>query len=85
MTEDNMVGWHYHLSGHEFEQIPGDSEEQGSLACCSPWGCTESDTSYQRTTHCFLLPCYERLQNVTLKQQRFYLLMNLCSGNLVWA
>ena len=39
MTEDEMVGWHHWLDGHEFEQTPGDSEGQGSLACCSPWGC----------------------------------------------
>ena len=39
-TEDEMVGWHYRFNGHEFEQTPGDSEEQGSLACCSPWGPT---------------------------------------------
>ena len=38
----------YHrLNGHEFEQTPGDGEGQGSLACCSPWGCKESDTAYQ--------------------------------------
>ena len=42
-TEDEMVGWHYQLSGHEFEQTPGDSEGQGSLACCSPWGHKELD------------------------------------------
>ena len=36
-TEDEMVGWHQRLNGHEFEQTPGDSEGQGSLACCSPW------------------------------------------------
>ena len=42
-TEDEMVGWHYQLNGHEFEQTPGDSEGQGSLVCCSPWGCKESD------------------------------------------
>ena len=35
MTEDEMVGWHYRLNGHEFEQTPGDGEGQGSLACCS--------------------------------------------------
>ena len=39
MTENEMVGWHHRLDGHEFEQTPGDSEGQGSLACCSPWGC----------------------------------------------
>ena len=44
MTEDEMVGWHHRLNGHEFEQTPGDGERQGSLACCSPWGCKESDT-----------------------------------------
>ena len=36
--EDEMVGWPHQLSGHEFEQTPGDSEGQISLACCSPWG-----------------------------------------------
>ena len=43
MIEDEMVGWHHRLNGHESEQIPGDSEGQGSLACCSPWGHKESD------------------------------------------
>ena len=41
MTEDEMVKYHHH--GHEFEQTPGDSEGQGSLICCSPWGHKESD------------------------------------------
>ena len=45
MSEDEMVGWHHRLNGHEFEQTPGDSDGQGSLACCSPWGCKESDTT----------------------------------------
>ena len=44
-TEDEMVGWHHQLNGYEFEQTPGDCEGQGSLACCSPWGCKESDTT----------------------------------------
>ena len=43
MTEDKMVGWHHRLSGHEFEQALGDSEGQGSLVCCPPWGCKELD------------------------------------------
>ena len=47
MTEDEMVGWHHHLNGHEFEQTLGDSEGQGSLVCCSPWGCKKSDTTEQ--------------------------------------
>ena len=43
MTEDKMVGWHHWLNGHESEWAPGDSEGQEGLACCSPWGCKESD------------------------------------------
>ena len=45
MTEDEMVGWHHWLNGHEFEQAPGDGKGQGSLACCSPWGCKELNTT----------------------------------------
>ena len=44
-TEAEMVGWHHRLNGHEFEQIQGNGEGQGSLACCSPWGRKESDTT----------------------------------------
>ena len=40
-----MVGWHHRLNGHESEQIPGDSEGHGSLVCCRPWGCKESETT----------------------------------------
>ena len=36
-TEDEMVGWHHRLDGHEFEQTPGVGDGQGGLACCSPW------------------------------------------------
>ena len=43
MTEDEMVGWHYELSGYLFEQALGNSEGQGSLACCSPWSHKELD------------------------------------------
>ena len=45
MTEDEMVGWHHRLNIHEFEQTPGDGEEQGSLVFFSPWGRKESDTT----------------------------------------
>ena len=45
VTEDEMVGWHHRLSGHEFESTPGDSEGQGGLACCSLWGHKESYTT----------------------------------------
>ena len=47
MTEDKMVGWHYRLNGHEFEQAQGHSEGQGRPACCSPWGLKESDMTEQ--------------------------------------
>ena len=43
MTEDEMVGWHHRLNGHEFEQTPGDGEGQGSLACYSPGNRRELD------------------------------------------
>ena len=46
-TEDEMVGWHHWLDEHEFEQTLWDSEGQGGLACCSPWGHKESDTTEQ--------------------------------------
>ena len=44
-TEDEMVGWHHRLNGHDSEQTPGDGEGQESLAWCSPWGHNESDTT----------------------------------------
>ena len=45
MTEDKMVGWHHWLEGHESEQAPGVGDGQGGLACCSPWGRKELDTT----------------------------------------
>ena len=59
-TEEKMVRCHHQLNGHEFEQTLGDSEGQGSLACCSPWGRKESDMT-------------ERLKN---KQQKMKALAN---------
>ena len=47
MTEDEMVGWHHQLDGHEFEQVPGFGDGQESLACYSPWGLKELDTTEQ--------------------------------------
>ena len=41
--QNEMVGWHHQLYGHEFEQASGVGDRQGGLACCSPWGCKESD------------------------------------------
>ena len=43
MTVDEMVGWHYRFNGYKFDQVLGDGEGQGSLACCGPWGFKELD------------------------------------------
>ena len=51
MTEVEMVGWHHWLNGRESEKTPGDSEGQGSLACCSPWDCKELDMT-ERLNKC---------------------------------
>ena len=78
MTEDEMVGWHHHLNGCEFEQAPGDDEGQGSLACCSSWGHKESDITERLNNnsnifiafsdncgyHCLVL--YQNLTNTKL-------------------
>ena len=45
MAEDEMIGWHHRLDGRGFEQAPGVGDGQGGLACCSPWGRRESDTT----------------------------------------
>ena len=60
MAEEEMVGWHHQLNGHEFEQAPGDGDGQESLMRCSPWGRKESDMT-------------ERLNN---KDTTFYLNFN---------
>ena len=55
-TEDKTVGWHHWLNGHELEQTPRDSEGQGSLACCSPWGWKElgMTVTEQQEIHLFM-------------------------------
>ena len=57
-TEEEMVGWHHWLNGHEFEQALGDGEGQGSLACCSPWCCKELNIAewLNNKTLCFVKP-----------------------------
>ena len=52
MTEDEMVGWHHWLNGHEFEQALGVGDGQGSLSYCSPWGRKESDTTERLNNSC---------------------------------
>ena len=61
MTENEMVGWHHWLNRHEFEQALGVGDGQGGLACCSPWGCKELDTT-------------ERLNWMILKTSEQYML-----------
>ena len=56
MTEDEMVGCHHWLDGHEFEQAPGGGEGQGNLTCCRPWG-------LQRAGHCLVI---EQLRGVEI-------------------
>ena len=70
MTEDEMVRWHHQLNGHEFAQTPGVGDEQGSLACCSPWGRKELDmteplnwTGLSILWHC---PCLGLERTLTL-------------------
>ena len=54
MTEDEMARWHHWLSGHEFEQAPWDCEGHGGLACCSPWGRKDLDTTEQMNNKNYL-------------------------------
>ena len=66
MTEDEIVGWHHQLDGHEFEQALGVGDGQGSLACYSPWGLKESDTT-------------EWLNWTDAKYQIIYFISELCN------
>ena len=58
VTEGEVVGWHHQLSGHEFEQTPGDGEGQGSLESCSPRGHKESDTMWLNNNKCLPSPLH---------------------------
>ena len=68
VTRDGTVRWHHRFNGHELGQTPGDGEGQGSLACCSPWGCEELGMTWWLTNNVlrltekwFLLYCYFQL------------------------
>ena len=54
MTEDAVVGWHVQLNGHGFEQTQEDSEGQGSLTCCSPWGHKKSDVTVTEQLYIYI-------------------------------
>ena len=70
MTEDEIVGWHHLLNGHESEWTPGDGDGQGGLVCCSPWGHKESDTIEQPNELKFWWNCHN------LKMKEWLLLMD---------
>ena len=72
---DEMIGWHHGLHGHEFEQAQGDGEGQGSLACCSPWGHKESNTT-EKLNSKIIHPTVN--YSTTLKNFK-YLLSNILS------
>ena len=90
MTEDEMVGWHHRLNGHEFGWAPGVGVGQGGLACCGSWGCKESDMTewlnrtelrgilfMRRSEWCFSYKMY----SISLS----YILLNIISINLfIW-
>ena len=65
-----MVGWHYQLNGHEFEQALGVGGGQGSLACCSPWDRKESDKAEHQRTDAFELWYWRRLLKVPWTSRR---------------
>ena len=67
-----MVGWHHQLNGHEFEQSSGDGEEQGSLACCSPWGRKELDMTEQQHRLIIRINIYNTL-NQALGYSKYYI------------
>ena len=54
-TKDEMLWWHHRLNEHEFEQTPCDSEGQGRLVCCSPWGYKESDTMWRPKNKIYII------------------------------
>ena len=80
MTEDKMIGWHHWLNGHEFEQFPGIGDGQGSLACCSPWGRKELDTT-EWLNWTVNLNGLEFLRNFWKKISILYMVRKFCCLN----
>ena len=64
MTEDETVGWHHQLNGHDLEQTLGDSEGQGSLVYCSSWARKESDMA-GRLNNSSTVGCYSAIRRIT--------------------
>ena len=80
--EDEMFGWHHWLDGHEFEQALGVADGQGSLVCCSLWGCKESDINEQLIWLTELLWDYQRNFIVLKRELCFYL--KFYNNELFW-
>ena len=77
MTEDEIIGWHHRLNGHEFEQALGDGEGQGSLVCFSPWSLKESDMIERLNNNNFLcvgvcLMCIQYTQYIHKQCNRYW-------------
>ena len=82
MTENKMVGWYHWFNGHEFEQALGEGEGQGSLACCSPWGCKESDMTERLNWTEFFPTVYSE---ISIYKKIQITLMNRFTNNPRWA
>ena len=79
-----MVGWHHQFSGHELEQALGDSERQGSLVCCSPWGHKELDMTEQlNNSYVLRRPSRKRIVDIFTQIQNIKNLFLLNSLKLV--
>ena len=61
VTQDEMFRWHHQFNGHELGQTPGDGEAQGSLACCSPWGCEKLDMTWWLNNNNHVLRLSEKM------------------------
>ena len=82
--QDEMVGWHHWLNGHDFEQTLGDSEGQGSLVCCSPWGPKESDMTEQLSTHSQVPETGLLLRALNCQTEQNSILSPYLSSRLYW-
>ena len=73
-----MVGWHHQLNGYEFEQAPGDGEGQGSLVCCSPWSCKESNTTDLLNNNNKISEVFSDNSSISHVQNIFFLMKFVC-------
>ena len=79
-TEGKIVEWHYQFNGREFEQTLGDSEGQGSLACCSPWVCKKLDMTYQLKDNKHYSECFCELKRKLESQKACSLPIKIFAG-----